>query len=488
MALERLKILKNWLKGTKVREINWDNIRNPLIAWSDKLLNSVIQLGKDTHGSKYSFDNDGLANLPGPLRDAETGISTLDWTFSGNVAFNGDVDFEGGSFDRDVIIKNGFDLIMYLDDEITETLRLDGATGTLSVLGLTVTSFQINDTSSDHQYIVGVSELIANRTVTLPLLSFDDTFVFEGHAQTLTNKTLTSPTINTPTINTATINMDGNRIDLDADNNTSIRWVAGAVGDEIRFQAGGNDVFGVRPDGVDLLTNGQRLYLDSDNDTYIESTADDQMNIYSGGNQIMEFRSTEIRCHNNKLALNDIGNDSIRSTGSELAFEYNGSDVALLDGTRFALGLNTRIILDDDGDTSIRCSADDILEFQIAGSDRVTFSANGEILLPNVNPPTANYANRNGIVKGWVNTFASGAIQDSYNVSSVDDDAAGDKGVNWDTNFANANYACAAIAGNPNPRFISVDSQATTSLELEIYDDAGVKTDSNFRVIAIGDQ
>lgn len=58
-----------------------------------------------------------------------------------------------------------------------------------------LTTPQINDTSADHQYIFAVSELAADRTVTLPLLGAGDTFVFEAHTQTLTNKTLTTPTI-----------------------------------------------------------------------------------------------------------------------------------------------------------------------------------------------------------------------------------------------------------------------------------------------------
>ncbi len=57
------------------------------------------------------------------------------------------------------------------------------------------TAPQINDTSADHQYVFGVSELAADRTVTLPLLTGADTFVFQSHTQTLSNKTLTSPTV-----------------------------------------------------------------------------------------------------------------------------------------------------------------------------------------------------------------------------------------------------------------------------------------------------
>ena len=62
------------------------------------------------------------------------------------------------------------------------------ATQTLS--GKTLTLPQINDTSSDHQYIFAVSELAADRTVTLPLLAAADEFVFKDHAVTLDNKTL----------------------------------------------------------------------------------------------------------------------------------------------------------------------------------------------------------------------------------------------------------------------------------------------------------
>jgi hypothetical protein len=53
-----------------------------------------------------------------------------------------------------------------------------------------LTTPQINDTSLDHQYIFAGSELTADRTVTLPLLTGNDTFVFADFAQTLNNKVL----------------------------------------------------------------------------------------------------------------------------------------------------------------------------------------------------------------------------------------------------------------------------------------------------------
>ena len=53
-----------------------------------------------------------------------------------------------------------------------------------------LTTPQINDTSANHQYVVAVNELTADRTVTLPLLTGNDTFTFNDFAATLKNKSI----------------------------------------------------------------------------------------------------------------------------------------------------------------------------------------------------------------------------------------------------------------------------------------------------------
>jgi len=65
-------------------------------------------------------------------------------------------------------------------------------------------TLEIQDTSANNQYVLAVSELSADRTITLPLLTGNDEFVFKDHIQTLTNKTLTSPKINEDVALTAT--------------------------------------------------------------------------------------------------------------------------------------------------------------------------------------------------------------------------------------------------------------------------------------------
>src|SRR3990167_957883 len=93
-----------------------------------------------------------------------------------------------------------------VDKNTTQTLTNKTFTG------LVLTPPQINDTSSDHQYVFALSELSADRTVTLPLLIGDDTFVFKDFTQTLTNKTfsLTSNTLTGTTAEFNTALSDGN--------------------------------------------------------------------------------------------------------------------------------------------------------------------------------------------------------------------------------------------------------------------------------------
>ena len=114
-------------------------------------------------------------------------------------------------------------------DTATQTLTNKTFSGAVLV-SPTITTPQINDTSGDHQYIVAVNELAADRTITLPLLAGDDTLVFEDHIQTLTNKSLTYPKVHRPRVQ---------------------EWLADSVGQPvISFTATGNDRNRLRVQGV----------------------------------------------------------------------------------------------------------------------------------------------------------------------------------------------------------------------------------------------
>jgi len=55
----------------------------------------------------------------------------------------------------------------------------------------------------------------------------------------------------------------------------------------------------------------------------------------------------------------------------------------------------------------------------------------------------------NNACKAWLNlNMSSGNINDDFNVSGVTDHDSGDFTVSWDTDFANSNYAVAALSSN----------------------------------------
>ena len=125
------------------------------------------------------------------------------------------IKFEGSNVDDwETIVVGGnpsSDITLTLPTSGTELLSNSG-TQTITNKTLTsavLTTPQFNDTSADHQYVVAVSELTADRTINLPLLTDSDTFVFQDHTQTLTNKTLTSPVINTANIGTSLNDTNG---------------------------------------------------------------------------------------------------------------------------------------------------------------------------------------------------------------------------------------------------------------------------------------
>jgi len=82
-----------------------------------------------------------------------------------------------------------------LDGQHAPNGDIVGTTDTQTLTNKTLTSPimttpELNDASADHRFIFNVAELTANRNVTMPALTADDTFVFANHTQTLDNKTL----------------------------------------------------------------------------------------------------------------------------------------------------------------------------------------------------------------------------------------------------------------------------------------------------------
>ena len=99
-------------------------------------------------------------------------------------------------------------------------------------------NFKLMNPANSFGYIFNTSAITtADKNITLPLLTADDTFVFANHTQTLTNKTLTSPTITAMTINTDTNTLkhstNNNSGDLLVNTGTKFDRLARGTADQI---------------------------------------------------------------------------------------------------------------------------------------------------------------------------------------------------------------------------------------------------------------
>jgi hypothetical protein len=115
--------------------------------------------------------------------------------------------------DRDVYIPNA-----------SGTIVLDSDTQTLTnktILVPIMTTPKIRDANASHTYNVTVGDISANRNIALPVLGAGDTFVFENHTQTLTNKTLTSPSL----VNIKLGGLSGGSLLLDSSSNEYLKFV-----------------------------------------------------------------------------------------------------------------------------------------------------------------------------------------------------------------------------------------------------------------------
>jgi len=156
-----------------------------------------------------------------------------------------------------------------------------------------INTAQIGDSNATNKYIFGVGALAADRTVTLPLLTSNDTFTMNGFSATLTNKS------------------------LDADNNTftnisnaSIKSNAAIVDTKLATLSTANKVSGsaVQLSGTSAIENSTGLRLKS-------AIAGDGLTLSSQA-----------------LAIN-VDDSSIETSGGDLQIKATGVTNAMLAGS-----------------------------------------------------------------------------------------------------------------------------------------------------------
>ena len=146
-------------------------------------------------------------------------------------------------------------------------VEIVGRTLTQLLTNKTVQGFKFADTSNDHQYTVTVSELAANRSILLPLLTGNDEFVFKDHAVTLTNKTfdLASNTLTGTTAQFNTALSDGSFATLAGTETLSSKTLASPVfTTQLTAVDNAKIILGTGSD-FELLHNGTNNILNSVN-------------------------------------------------------------------------------------------------------------------------------------------------------------------------------------------------------------------------------
>lgn len=153
--------------------------------------------------------NDGSGDS---LRDAAQKINETFVELYLKLGGDSDVITTGISFDSDNIIFEGSSIdefetrLSVVNPTADRNILLPDQSGTLvigtspAITGAVLTDPQINDSDGTYQYIFNSSPLSADRIITLPALSTDDTFVFASNTQTLTNKTVSEPILIEPII------------------------------------------------------------------------------------------------------------------------------------------------------------------------------------------------------------------------------------------------------------------------------------------------
>ena len=180
------------------------------------------------------------------------------------------------------------------------------------------------------------------------------------------------------------------------------------------------------------------------------------------------------------------------ATNADTMFKIERGSTAYLEFETSTTG-NAGLLFSDDGAGRgyvYYAHATDALIMGTAGADRLTLNSSGEMLLPAVDPPTANYGNRNSFLKAWASVSNLGSSSNNYNFSSAAKNATGDLTITWDTDFATGGdqIALATAGDTASARFSNIVSRAAGTVNIKTYDDAGGAADTDIKCMATGTQ
>jgi hypothetical protein len=333
-----------------------------------------------------------------------------------------------------------------------------------------------------------------DRTLTIPDPGANADFVVTAAAQTIGGIKTFSDHIYLTALK---------RLYLDGGGNT---YIHEPVADQYEVVVGGSAAWNIGAGSADLsagfdfsIEATQKLFLDGNNDTYITESSANTLDTYVGGNKVQTllnrfnihtYTSADANSPTYRFFHQRTGGASLQDNDGVGEIQFRGMNSTPVD-TEFA-----KMVAAANDVTNGTEDAQLTLQLMEDGSlgTRYTFRSNG-LLLPADDPPTANYSNRNGNVKGWVQyeDGGGGTPTGSYNVEDItDDDGDGIFIVNWDTNFADTTY-CAVGSAIITPQqdiWLSISSiSGAGDTTVVLYDNSiPGPVDDDFCVMAIGTQ
>ena len=338
------------------------------------------------------------------------------------------------------------------------------------------------------------------KLMTLPNTA-SDTLVALKATQTLTNKTLTSPVVTGPLSQHS-----GSDLNIYSDAGTTLKFsVDGETGQTLVGRPAENSLSATT---LDVLTNGVGCATFESNSA---GSTGALMNFFHNsaspavGDNIGYIRFFgKDSGGNNTIYASILVKPRVVTDGAESgSIIFSTSNGGTLEQTRFAMYENccaipatNMLYLDGGGNSGILESAADTIDIKaggvVAASFKLTSAGNAEVLFDSVDPPTANYANANGIVKAWAAYTDGVGLDDNYNVSSITDEAAaGVYSVLFDTDLEVGILHCtvATTVSSFGDWTISCAGTASTGVTINIFDISSASgNDRSFNFISIGGQ
>ena len=135
---------------------------------------------------------------------------------------------------------------------------------------------------------------------------------------------------------------------------------------------------------IDMVTNGNRIDLDTDNDTSIRASADDTITFEVGGSDLIALTTTSTFSCPVTVGVDDTGHDVklFGATSGNYMLWDESADSLLVNGDIDMVTNGNRIDLDTDNDTSIRASADDTITVEVGGSDLIALTTTSTFSCP----------------------------------------------------------------------------------------------------------